>query len=383
MKLSEFFRTIYRGLLRVLSRIRAWIITKWSDKKFKKRSAAGIGIILIAVLAFSSLHRVREGEIGVVVNNLTGSLGIEERAGYRLLIPGVYSFHLLDRRVQSMTMAEHAGQGFGGGDAVKIKTSDGSNVALDIQVTYRIIPQKADVVLSTAGPGTSFGELWIRSAVRSGVAEQFGRLTTEQVYNASMRTERAKALVESLNLRMNEHGIEIVTVVPQDFRFYKEYEEIIKQKKLADQEVEEQQAKARLAKEEQQKKVTVANLAARAKLATVEGEADRIRAEADGYVRKVHLQAEANLIRAEKKAAGLLAVGLAEATGLKEAARAVSGIGGVNLVSLEYASQLGKIKFKGVPVVQDGRMGQYRIHSAPVVGEPAGKCTAGSCGVVK
>ena len=76
-------------------------------------------------------------------------------------------------------------------------------------------------------------------------------------------------------------------------------------------------------------------------------------------------------------------VRLAEATGLKEAARAVSGIGGVNLVSLEYASQLGKINFKGVPVVQDGRMGQYRIHSVPVAGEPAGQCTAGSCGVVK
>ena len=66
---------------------------------------------------------------------------------------------------------------------------------------------------------------------------------------------------------------------------------------------------------------------------------------------------------------------------LPDAARAVAGSGGVNLVALEYARQLEKIKFSGVPVLQDGRMGQYRIHSVPqsAANSASGVCTGGGC----
>ena len=288
----------------------------------------------------------------------------------------MYSYYRLDRRVQSASMTEQGGGGFDSGDAVKIKTADGSNVSIDVQVTYRLIPERAAEVVKSSGTGIAFGQLWVRSAVRAMAAREFGKLTTEQIYDATLRNERAQAALVALNDELAGRGIEIVGVVPQDFRFYKDYEEIIKKKKLADQEVEEQQAQARLASEEQNKKVGEAKHAAEAKVKTAEGEAERVRTEADGYVQRVKLEAEAALATAEKRAEGTLAIGMSEAQGMAEAARAVNGPGGVNLVAVEYAKQLGKIAFTGVPVMQEGHQNQLRLTN---IGGAA--CTAGQdCG---
>ena len=340
---------------------RVWKVVLWSAA-----SVLALGVI------WSSFERVREGEVAVLVNNVSGSISVEEQVGYRLVIPWVFSFYRLDRRVRSISMSEQGGGGSDAGDAVKIKTADGSNVSLDIQATYRLLPGSAADVLRDAGPGVAFGELWVRSAVRAIAAREFGKLTTEQVYDSTLRNERAQSALAALNEELATRGIEIVVLVPQDFRFYKEYEEIIKKKKLADQEVEEQQAQARLALEEQNKQVGAAKHASTAKVKTAEGEADKVRAEADGYLQRVRLDAEAALVTATKKAEGTLAVGLAEAQGMSEAARALNGPGGVNLVAVEYAKQLGKINFTGVPVMQDGHMGQLRLQNAAAPAEPAG-----------
>ena len=369
----SFIARLPSGLSRALAALRE----RWSSRRFRLCVYVVAGLASAAVVTWSAVHRVREGEVGVIVNNLNGAVGVDDRVGYHFVVPWVQTFHRLDRRVQGLTMAERSGQGFGGGDAVRIKTSDGSNVSLDIQVTFRLVADKAGVVLRTAGPGLAFRDLWVRSAVRSAAAEQFGHLTTEQVYNAKMRADQAREVVQTLNRRLLGYGVEIVEVVAQDFRFYKEYEAIIKKKKLADQEVEEERAKARLALQEQYKQVAAATFSAQAKVATARGEAERTKAAADGYVQRTRIEAEGKLVTAEKKAEGLLAVGLAEAKGLALRAAAMGGGNGINLVALEYARRLGNIKFTGVPVLQDGRIGQYRIHSVPK--GASASCAGGTC----
>jgi regulator of protease activity HflC (stomatin/prohibitin superfamily) len=333
----------------------------WVEPKKRRMIYWLAGAVVVAFLGWHSVVRVAEAQVGVLVNNLTGSISVQERVGYHVFVPWVFNMYRLDRRIQTLLMAESGGDGFRGGDAVKVKTSDGSNVALDVQVSYRLLPARAADLLRECGPGLGFGELWVRSAVRAMVAREFGNLTTEQVYDATLRNERAQAMGDNLNRELERRGIEIVAAVPQDFRFYKEYEEVIKNKKLADQEVEEQRAKARHATEEQKKQVAAAEFARQHKVASAQGEADRAKAEADGYAQKARLDAEAALATAEKQAESLLATGSAEAEGMRQAAVAIAGPGGVNLVALEYAKQLQKIAFTGVPVVQESRMGQFRV----------------------
>jgi regulator of protease activity HflC (stomatin/prohibitin superfamily) len=336
-----------------------------TDRRWRKHGAAAALALATTFLVSRAVARVGEGEVGVFVNNISGVVSVEQRVGYHVFVPWVTTPYLLDRRIQALNMADGAADGFAGGDAVKVKTSDGSNVALDIQVTFRLLPEKAGEIVVQAGPGMAFGDLWVRSAVRAMAAREFGKLTTEDVYDAAARNERAHAVVDGLNDELADRGVEIVAVVPQEFRFYKEYEEVIKKKKLADQEVEELRAKARLAAEEQKRKVAEADFEGQARIATAQGEAEKVEAEADGYVQRVRLEAEGQLATAEKQAEARLATGMADAEGMRLAASAVAGSGGVNLVALEYAKQLQKISFTGVPVLQDGRMGQYRITQAP------------------
>jgi len=339
----------------------------WSSERRRRRAWVILGAAVVVVALWNGSARVAEGQVAVLVNNMTGTVTVNERVGYYVFVPWLTSLHRLDRRVQALVMAEAGRDGYRGGDAIKVKTSDGSNVELDTLVSYRLIPGMAGQVLRDAGEGLAFGQLWVRSAVRAMAWREFGQLTTEQIYDTSLRNERARAMIEGLNRELAGRGIEVIAVVPQDLRFYKEYQEVIKKKKLADQEVEEQRAKARLAGEEQKKKVSEADFAAKASVAVARGEAERIRAEADGYVQRVRLEAEAELAQAQAQAQGLEATGLAEAEGMQLAVAALAGSGGVNLVALEYARQLQKIRFTGVPVLQDATMGQYRITQAPAV----------------
>jgi len=367
---------LLRAAARPFRRAGSWLAGRMATRGGRRLLAIAVGLLVLGLMLLKGTHRVREGEVGVFVNNLTGTLEIEPNPGVRVTLPWVWSLHRLNRKVQSLLMVDQPSQGFRGGDAVKIKTSDGSSVSLDIMVTYRLLPEQADTVLREAGP--AFGDLWVRSSARAAVAVEFGKLTSEQLYDAAIRDRQATEVVGGLNQRLGKRGVEIVAVVPRDFRFYKEYEEIIRQKKLADQEVEEQQAQARLAQQEQSNKVGQAQISARAKVLQARAEAERLLAESEGYAAQTRLDAEGNLLRDEKRAAGLLATGMAEAQGLREAAQAIAGEGGINLVALEYAKKLGLIQFTGVPVMQDGRIGQYRIHQVPP--QDTGACAGGVCG---
>ncbi len=319
-------------------------------------------LLALSGLVWKAVVKVPGGYVGVVVNNLSGETWVEERVGYRVLIPWVFSFHLLDRQVQTLVMSDIGGAGFEGGDAVKVKTLDGSNVSIDLQVTYRMLPEQAAEILRDAGRGHAFGALWVRSSVRAAALAEFGKLTTEQIYDAATQTERSQAIVLGLNETLTPRGIEIVSVAALDLRFYQEYEELIRKKKLADQEVEEQQAQLRLAVEAQRKEVADASFARDRAIAEAHGAAQATLRGASGEAVRTRVDAESQLITDQRNAEGTLVKGLAEAEGLRQSAEALGGRGGVNLVALEYAKQLAKINFAGVPVLDANRIEQYRLH---------------------
>lgn len=376
MTLQQVLTSVVAPIRRAAGWTRLRLLALIQSQRARRR-AIGVAIAVFAIwFVWHGFARVAEGEVGVLVNNVTGNVEVEQRAGYHVFFPWAMTLYRLDRRVQGLSMSDAGGDGFRGGDAVKIKTSDGSNVSLDIQVSFRIIPERAGDVLRESGPDLSFGELWVRSAVRAMVGREFGKLTTEQVYDASLRNDRAHAVVEQLNRELATRGVEIVAVVPQELRFYKEYEEIIKKKKLADQEVEEQRAKARLATEEQKKRVAEAEFSAKAKIASAQGEAERTQAEADGYDKRVRLESEGELAKLSKQGDATLATGMGEAEGLRQAASALGGPGGVNLVALEYAKQLQRINFTGVPVMQDNRVGQFRVQQGDAAAVTSNATTA-------
>jgi regulator of protease activity HflC (stomatin/prohibitin superfamily) len=97
--------------------------------------AALVALVLVAWFLEEGIVRVREGDVGVIVDNLSGRSEVADAVGYRFVFPIIQSFFRLDRKVQSLVMAEAPEAGFRGGDAVKLKTKDGSDVSIDVLVS--------------------------------------------------------------------------------------------------------------------------------------------------------------------------------------------------------------------------------------------------------
>ena len=343
----------------------------WTKNRWFRRVVALVILVLIGWGMRQGVARVRENEVGVQINNLTGELIAQERVGYYVCFPYLTQFYVLDKTIQRLDLGFRQGTG-GAGRDLKLKTADGSDVSLDVIIDFKVIPSKAAEVLRRSGPGLRFAETWIEPFARHICLSAFGQLTSEQMYDAAMRNEQAQMAAKQMNQRLSPFGIETVSVLPGEFRFYKEYEEVIQQKKLADQQVEEQQAQARAAMEDQERQLVEATKQAQTRLASVQGEcenmliaakaeAEKTKKKADALLNATRLAADAALYKDTRDASGQKVKMLAEAEGMEQMRKAMVGDGGLSMIGMEYARHLSQIKFSATPIARDPSVHQFAV----------------------
>ena len=277
-------------------------------------------------------------------------------------------------------------------DEVRIKTGDGSDIMLDVDINYRLIPDQASIEAIVKecglakvipyGAGTdrrsssekvdAYHERWIRDYSRSITRHVFGELTPKEFYDAGKRDAQAqKALVE-LNEKLESHGLLVTQVVPGEYSYYEEYKQLIDEKKAADQEVENQIEEAKTALKDQERQVKEAEALVKASIAEMKGtlekellsaNADSAKArfgvEASAYTKRT--DAEAQLTKATNEAKARFALASAEAEGLSKLATSLAGDGGLNLVKLKYAEAIKSAKISGVPYSTDPRIQKVEL----------------------
>lgn len=329
----------------------------------------GLAFLLLMVMIVSSIRvgRVTGEEVGVLLDKITGKMTIVEQRGVKIYFGLTQSFHVLDRRMAILEMTEREDRGERTGkDDLKIKTKDGSDVYVDLKVQYRIIAGKADVIMRSSGLDEAYKTKWVRDYSRSLCRNALGELTTEDFYDAAKRQEKVRDATAEANKRLNPFGIKIDSIgIPQKPHFYEEYEEMIKQKKLADQAEREEESKALAA---EQRKATslvqetnVRNVAIEEfegkmeqKVIEAKAEGEKVRKQADAGYDRLTIGAEAELYQKQKMADGILAQKKAEAEGIEAMKQALEGEGGRNMVKLEYARRLKDVTITGQPFVRQG-----------------------------
>ena len=325
-------------------------------------------LVLICVLSSFRLGRVSGEQVGVLLNKRTGKMTVLN-TGVTIYNGITNSFYVLDKTLQTLDMTDS--RPATPNSELKIKTIDGSDVYVPLIVQFKIEPGQVIDVINTSGPGDEYKHKWARDYVRSICRNHLGELSTEEFYDSGKRQGKIAAAKKMINDKLTrKFGITIDSIVPQKPRFYKEYEEMIKKKKLADQAVLEEKSKANAAKQRQhtevvqttnKKNVAIEQFEGKMKEKVIASEAqgEKARKAAEAYFDKITIGAEARLYMNQKRATAILAAKKAEAEGIEAMKKALEGEGGINMVKLEYARKLKNIKFSGRPYSIDSGVRKF------------------------
>jgi len=316
-------------------------------------------IILIAGswLVFRNLTiYVPVGAVGVRIQEygVWGEKGVVQAdfaAGWHRDLGPIDSWELFDSTVQTLEMTRDTRYGDRQGrDDIQVQSADGYAVSVDVTVKFRIMEGKAHSLYQDTGSGTRY-RTFVRNEAERTCIVLFGQMDTEDFYDPLVRRDKAKAVKAQLSKSLQNNFVEIIDVLIRDVQFDPEYENKIRRKKLADQEVELNKSMARAAEmlgrtqlieAETAKLVNIIIKEKEAEIIQMQAKTDReiakIKADYEKYI--TEKQADADLIDAHKGAEGTLLVKKAEAEGERLRNQAMQGVGGSTIVALEAARNL-------------------------------------------
>jgi regulator of protease activity HflC (stomatin/prohibitin superfamily) len=254
--------------------------------------------------------------------------------GLHLIIPGAERVHLFPHDLQLVNFSDSSSEvsrQYRSAPSIKIQTSDGYNVQLDVSVLYRL--GDAYRVFTEAGPGRAFEDRLVIPRADRILRKTLGELNSEEFYQGPRRIEKAKAAHDLLAAELSPFGITVDAVLVRRYIYDERYQQLIEGRKIKDQTVFLRQAEAKSAIEQRKRDTIIAE-----GKATAEIELERGKAE----VQK--LNAQADLYRRKKAAEGKLLVELAEARGTQLENAALQGAGSENLVGLKMADVLKGVK---------------------------------------
>ncbi|MBU0676389.1 MAG: prohibitin family protein [Proteobacteria bacterium] len=292
-----------------------------------------------------------ETEVGVRTRKigLLGPKGVEERiytpgATY-FFLPFINDWDVFDTKLQNLEMTFSQTRGDRKTrDDLLFKTIDGNDISLDVIIAYRIDASKAPYILQyvARNDATLRGKI-IRTVARSKPRDIFGELTTEAFYVADSRERQAEKAKKALQEILGPMGIVVEKVLTNDYRFNKEYQKAIEDKKVADQQVEKNKSAQHAALEEYKRKLEEAK-----------GVVNQMVADADGQYQKDQIEADVYLEQQQLLAEAITAEGIAEAKGILEMNKALAGSGGEVIVKLKIAEAIQGKRIMLLPVSEGG-----------------------------
>ena len=308
--------------------------------------------IAVLLLGYNSCSTyVKPGEAGVKQIKFGMGKGIEAYVyGTGLHYIGVgETMHRFPLRVQVLELSSSRSEGTEDleghrlAPGINIQTSEGYTVQVDVTVLYRIAD--ALKVMTTIGPGRLFEDSAVIPRAQQDLRRALGELDAEDFYRGTKRTQKAHEAQIALEAELKDKGIEILQVLVRKYSYDQRYQQAIEQRKIQDQTVYKNEAEAKAATANAAKNKIVAEGAASVQVELARGEAE---------VKK--LEAQADLYRRTKAAAGDLLVKLAEAQGLELENQALRGVGSENMVGLRMAEALRGTRVIVLPTDGEGAM---------------------------
>lgn len=315
-----------------------------------------VGLVGFGVLWALFSQNIEADEVAVRQVYFGPGSGIQSEPlygpGTHLVLPGYERLHTFPRNVQTLDFndaersfaAAKLGVNYHWAPSIRIQTSEGYQVTVDVTVLYRV--SDPYTVLTKVGQGRLFETQVVERRADKILRETLGALNAEDFFNDDIRMTRVGEAQAALSEEVAEWGIQVWGVLLREYSYDERYQQAIEDRKIQDQRVFKNQAESLSAARGAERDRVMAQGDA-----TINVEQERGRAE----VRKI--AAEADAYYRERIAAGDLLVALAEAEGTELENRALRAVGAANLVGLEMAKTM-----EGVEVIVVSTTGDNAVN---------------------
>ncbi len=209
----------------------------------------GLAMIVIGIL-ISSVIQINAGEIGI--KSLFGKVQNDVlRSGLHLVNP-VMDVQPLDVRTQNYTMSAVRDEGDkSGDDAIRVLTSDGLEVIIDLTVLYRI--QANDAPQLVRETGYDFRDKIVRPVTRTKIRDNAVYYTAIDLYSTK-RDEFQTRIFKTIESNFRLRGLELEQLLIRNITLPNKVKAAIEEKINAEQEAQKMQFVLQKEKQEAERK---------------------------------------------------------------------------------------------------------------------------------
>ena len=207
------------------------------NARFARTATIG-GVVLVLVgLVLSSVKVIDPGRVGV--QSLFGSVQADVLNSGLHFIDPVVEVTEFDARTQNYTMSAVTNEGDKtGDDAIRVLSSDGLEVTIDLSVLYRVIPSKTPFILQNLG--TDYVEKIVRPVSRTAIRDNAVSYEAVSLYSTK-RQEFQDKIYRAISTAFAKNGIELQNVLVRNISLPASVKASIESKINAEQDAQKMQ----------------------------------------------------------------------------------------------------------------------------------------------
>ncbi len=209
----------------------------------------GVAFVLIGIFS-SMIKQIDAGQIGV--QKLFGKVDDNILISGLNFVNPLVEVDYLDTKTQNYTMSGIKDEGDkDGDDAIRVLSSDGLEVIIDITVLYKIIPSSAPKLIKEVG--TLYKDVIVRPVVRTRLRDMAVYYEAVSLYSTK-RDEFQNKIFESIKKDFTARGLELESVLVRNIVLPASVKATIESKINAEQEAQKMQFVLQKEKQEAERK---------------------------------------------------------------------------------------------------------------------------------
>ena len=242
---------MYFLVLGILILIAGFVIAGRADARRYSRPVQIIGLLIaLAGLSSASFVQIDAGEVGV--QTLYGKVQNDVLASGLHFINPLMEVHKMDVKTQNYTMSAVRDEGAKeGDDAIRVLSSDGLEVVIDLTVLYRVLPSEAPRIMRETG--LDYTDKIVRPLTRTRIRDNAVYYDAVSLYSTK-RDEFQRRIFESITGEFQKRGLVLEQLLIRNIQLPQAVKTSIEQKMTAEQDAQKMQYVLQKEQQEAQRK---------------------------------------------------------------------------------------------------------------------------------